>query len=336
MSTATAPRQQNNQQAPPVKSSLDTAIEETGKRQSLIDKAADEMGVEPTKLLTLLRNVWKTSKGKADLTNDEMFVGISLIARYGLDPIAREIYVTRGNDDRLMTIIGIDGWIKVLDRTEGYDGFDQEFGMAPDGEHVAWVETKIFSKYRSHPATYRAFASEYGAIAGFMAKKIPSHMLRLFSLRHAARLFTPIGGSVMLEEEAGFIDGREQTQPVSRKNVRVSEDLMKSMEPPAPSQVEQDIADKFDREAADKAHAAAEERQPDPPPEATGAAELEAQVRACADNAQLTYMEAEIASCGESGRITGDEAAALMTLLGKLRREMAEKKPAKQKQLTQS
>lgn len=187
---------------------LKAAIEATPRQVSIRNTAAQFLGVPPERACDLLRNVWQTSKGQPPLSDAEMFVGMSMIARFGLDPIAKEIYVTRTSKG-LVTIIGIDGWIKILDRTEGYDGFEQELHF--DDDQLDWVETSIYSTKRGRPIRYRAFAHEYAKIAGIVAKTIPWHMLRLFSLRHAARLFTPIGGSVVTEEEARWMDAYAET-----------------------------------------------------------------------------------------------------------------------------
>lgn len=202
MSTETQAQQGTQAQAAEQPSQLDAVIEATQKRQGIVDNASAIMGCEPAKLLDLLRNVWHTSKGQPDLTPQEMFVGISLVARYGLDPIAREVYVTRSKKG-LMTIVGIDGWIKILCRTPHYDGHEVEIHEDEDGK-IDWVETRIHSKERTHPATYKAFMSEYIKMGGFVAQQMPSHMLRLFSLRHAARQFVPLAG-VTTEEEARWM-----------------------------------------------------------------------------------------------------------------------------------
>lgn len=188
---------------------LDAVLEASDKRKTVVASAAAILGVEPSKLCGLLRNVWRTSKGSEPLTDAEMFTGISLIARYELDPIAREVYVTRTKGG-LVTIIGIDGWIKVLDRTDHYDGFTVDIHHDDHGK-VDWVDTTIHSKTRKHPTTYRAFASEYAKVAGFVAGQMPTHMLRVFGLRHAARLFTPIGGNVLTEEEALYMQQHDTT-----------------------------------------------------------------------------------------------------------------------------
>jgi hypothetical protein len=148
---------------------------------------------------------------------------MALVARYGLDPFSREIYVTRGKKG-LMTILGIDGWIRILDRTDHYDGFDQILVMG-DGDEILSVETIIYSKKRSHPARYKAFASDYKKLGGFMLEKIPGHMLRIFSLKHAGRLFVPMG-TVVTQEEAAWMQS-ETDEPA-----KTLDDLTKEIETP--------------------------------------------------------------------------------------------------------
>ena len=198
---STSPETYTKPQAPaPAPSLLDTAVDMTTRRQSIASEAAARLGVAPNKVCDLLRNVWKTSIGQPDLTDQEMFTGMSMIARFDLDPIAKEVYVARDSKGRLLTIVGIDGWIKAVHRTDHFDGFEQEEGYDDKGKLI-WIETRIYSKKWSRPAVYRARAEEYAKLGGIVAKQIPVHMLKLFSFRHAARFFTALGG-VSTQEEA--------------------------------------------------------------------------------------------------------------------------------------
>ncbi len=183
---------------------LDSVIAQTeSRRKGLFGAAASMLGVPQNKLCDLLRNIWGTSKGQPPLTDQEMWQGIAMIGRYELDPLAREIYVSRSSKG-LITVLGIDGWVKILDRTDHYDGFDVEFLHDAEGK-LEWVETVIYSTKRTHPTRYRAFWKEYAKVGGFVSQQMPSHMLRIFSLRHAARLFTSVGGNVVTEEEAAMM-----------------------------------------------------------------------------------------------------------------------------------
>lgn len=202
---------------------LDRVVAATERRQSIAAEAAACLGVTPDKVCNLLRNVWKTSKDKPDLTDQEMFVGLSMIARFELDPVAREIYVTRTKKG-LATIVGIDGWIKILDRTDHYDGFEQELVRDKSGKVTSCV-TWIYSTKRSHPARYEAFQEEYARVSGFVAQSMPIHMLGIFSMRHAARLFVPLGG-VTTEEEAAYMAGvgNQRTEPSLTESIQAAAD----------------------------------------------------------------------------------------------------------------
>ena len=203
MSTAKTEAPQPQSAADDHAEMLDRIVEATRARQRTITgRAAAFLGCQPEHVFDMLRVVWTVTKGEPPLTDQELKTGLALVARYELDPFAREIYVTRGKKG-LMTILGIDAWIKILDRTPHYNGFEQELHEDGDG-NLVWVETRIYSKIRDYPAIYRAYKREYAKLGGYVAGIIPDHMLRLFSLRHAARLFVPLGG-VVTQEEAEFM-----------------------------------------------------------------------------------------------------------------------------------
>lgn len=246
MSQAETTRQSPPQSETPPGDVLDKTIEATP-RQGVTAKVAAMLAVPESAVFSLLRNVWGTSKGQPPLTNNEMFEGMSMIARFDLDPISREVYVTRDNKGNLLTMVAIDGWVKILDRTDHYDGHEVtiKFAEGREGELAAVISvtTVIHSKKRSYPTPYEAFTEEYAKLSGFMAGKIPLHMLRIFSLRHAARLFTPLGGSVMLPEEAEWIkrdSGQEMddSHPSHEEQADAVQERREAQSAPAPEPTE--------------------------------------------------------------------------------------------------
>lgn len=302
----------HTQHAEPQTSVLDATIEATGRHKSIVRDAASILGVDPGKLCDLLRNVWKTSKGSPPLTDAEMFKGLSLIARYELDPIAKEVYVTRDGKGRLLTIIGIDGWIKVLNRTEHYDGFEWDDEVNEKQEVVA-VNVRIYSKERSRPTTYRGLMREYQRVGGLVARDMPVHMLRLFSLRHAARLFTPIGGDVLTEEEARYMqshDAGEQAAPNGKSKTQALADrLMERMSEPTPDPEPERTAD--------------ESQETEEAPESTGEPEepqdwYEAcakRVRLCRTILELQPLVAEISTDARTQALPAELAEQLANLV---------------------
>jgi hypothetical protein len=219
-----ADRQTNHraEEASPLKPLLDKPV---GHVQSIRNTAAQFLGVPPERVCDILRNVWTVSQGQPPLTDAEMFLGMSMIARFGLDPVGKEVYVTRTKRG-LCCIIGIDGWIKILDRTEGYDGFEQDEEFDEAGNLVC-IETRIYSTKRSRPAKYRAYMREYSKVSGNVAGLIPMHMLGIFSLHHAARRFTPVGGSLVSQEEARWMDAYAETPEDNRTRQNVLKDKVK-------------------------------------------------------------------------------------------------------------
>ena len=146
-----------------------------------------------------------------------------MCVKYKLDPVAKEVYLSRAKDGRLMIIIAIDGWIKAVQSTPGFAGFTWE--MHFEGKNLEWVDCFIFSSLRpDHPVVYRAFAAEYAKVAGFIHGKMPWHMLRLFAFRHAARFFAPMSGA-MTEDEARWMNSAA-TQPKAVSAVNAVEELL--------------------------------------------------------------------------------------------------------------
>lgn len=251
---------------------LDEAVQETERRRTTLREAAAFLGVPAHKIYDILRNLWKPSKGQEPLTNNEIFNGLVLIARFELDPFAREIYVTRGSHG-LMVIIGIDGWVKILDRTDHYDGFDREYGYSGDGKEVLWIQTTIYSTKRKHPTVHRALMAEYKRICGPVASQIPVHMLGIFSLRHAARLFVPLGAYIVTEEEAKFLQREEVPTPKEPSgNARLRSALQSRKDTGQPP-VEGDLAN-GGAEGVDAELTHLPESQEDPTPEAPSEEEV--------------------------------------------------------------
>ncbi len=183
---------------------LDAAVAATERRKSIRQAGADYLGVSEDQVFDLLRHKWRPTKGQPEYSEAELIMALAMIPKYDLDPMAKEIYLGRAKDGALMIIIAIDGWIKIVHRTGDYNGHTQELHF-DDGGELEWVDTTIYSKTREYPTVYRGFAKEYMRLGGFMKSSIPWHMLRLFSFRHAARFFAPIGGAVVTQEEARWM-----------------------------------------------------------------------------------------------------------------------------------
>ncbi len=183
----------------------------TQDRKLARQQAAEIMGCQVDAVFDLLRRQWP-QKGEQQFSDMELFQAVHLIGHYRLDPMTREVYCSRDSRGRILVVVGIDGWIKVLHRLPGYDGHEQTVEFDEAGNPVSCTTT-IYSTEKSHPVKYTGYWAEYVRVGGFVKDQMPIHMLRIFSLRHAARQFAPIGGNVVTEAEARFMQGQLPEEP---------------------------------------------------------------------------------------------------------------------------
>jgi|HubBroStandDraft_4_1064222.scaffolds.fasta_scaffold99083_1 hypothetical protein len=225
-------------------SEMERLLSQQRRETTSIKEAASMLFLcHPDKVFDLCRNFWPQTQGQKSLSDGECRTGLILCVKYGLDPAAKEIYVMRDKHGKISVIIGIDGWIKIVHRCDDYNGHETTEGWSEDGKNLEWVETKIYSKKRDRPTCYKGYAQEYAKLGGFMLGKIPWHMLKLYSFRHAARFFAPIGGSVVTEEEAKWISAYDKVD-TSKATIE------KLLTPTATDDVPVMMADAVDRDEA--------------------------------------------------------------------------------------
>jgi len=326
------PQQQTEQPQGEMKTETETETErllKTGpvrtRQQSITEDTAAFIGVPAGKVFDVLRGIWTVTAGKPPLTDQELMVGMALVARYGLDPFAREIYVTRDSKNRLMTIIGIDGFIRILDRTDHYDGFEQTI-FEEKGE-ITKVVTAIYSTKRDHPAKYTAYMKDYAQLGGFMLTKIPGHMLRLFSLKHAARLFVPLG-TVVTAEEARVMGYAEPASDNTAKHIEQARAAREQPPPPPlppipppPPPPPMTATPPFDppTEAEVDLTAQQVEIYPTPTQQAATAEKLCERISNAVSIANVEQLERDVVKCVEQHEISQTHAAELSELIAAAR-----------------
>lgn len=126
-----------------------------------ITAMAERYGMMPQALYNTLR---KTVFAAA--RNDAEFDALCLIAKtYGLNPITREIYAFPSKGGGVVPLIGIDGYIAVMNRQPSFDGL--EFAYSENLVAVGnvkgapeWVEARIFKKGCTRPTVVREYMDE--------------------------------------------------------------------------------------------------------------------------------------------------------------------------------
>jgi len=194
---------------------------------SIRDRAATVLGCRADSVFTALKEYcfqpgqrWDDDKKRyvdnPPFNAQELYVALSLIARYGLDPIRQEIHVTRDNKGKVWTAIGVNAWRRSVRQDPAFDGVEWNEERAEDGKLVAMTCT-LHSKKLSHPIKYRGLYEEWRMDRWYDLKTSawvvdgkrspnwntrPTHMLTVRTFCHAAAYFCELGdGNVISVDE---------------------------------------------------------------------------------------------------------------------------------------
>ncbi|AUR94130.1 coil containing protein [Vibrio phage 1.191.O._10N.286.52.B4] len=123
-------------------------------------KIAENTGVTTEDVNSVLKKMIVSAKNQngATASDAELLVLGGICAQYSLNPLVKEVhaFVTGG---KLQFTIGVDGWLKIMNRHPKYNGLDREYDFDNNGK-IRSVTTKIYTKGNDHPTPYRAFFSE--------------------------------------------------------------------------------------------------------------------------------------------------------------------------------
>ena len=121
-------------------------------------------------------------------TGAELAVVTGVASKYGLNPLVREMaaFISGG---KLQVTVMIDGWYKLVNRQETFDGVEFEDKFDDNGKIVS-ITCKMYLTNRSRPVTVTEYLAECRKTGNGadVWNKWPSRMLRHKSYIQAARM----------------------------------------------------------------------------------------------------------------------------------------------------
>lgn len=184
---------------------------------SLITKVASRYNVEPNKMLAALKaTAFHQGANAPEVSNEQMMALLIVADQYGLNPFTREIYAFPDkNKGGIVPIVSIDGWTRIVNEQESYEGFEFEYGPPMEAKHKSapeWIECTMHRKDRSKPAKVRERLVECFRDTGPWNSH-PSRMLRHKAFIQCARSAFGFAG-IYDEDEANRIIEGEFSQGV--------------------------------------------------------------------------------------------------------------------------
>lgn len=163
---------------------------------SVINSLAAKLECDPAKLMPMLK---KTAF--ATCRTDEEFMAMCMVANtYGLNPILKEVYAFPSKGGQVVPIVGVDGWIKLMNSNPAFDGIEFEEG-------ADYCTATIHRKDRNHPIKATEWLAEcIGTTEPW--KRWPRRMLRHKAMIQCARIAFGFAG-IYDEDEARRIESVE-------------------------------------------------------------------------------------------------------------------------------
>ncbi len=123
---------------------------------------------------------------------------LTLAERLGLDPLNNEIYAIEvmpesGKKSRIVYVVGVDGWCKIINAHPQFDGMRFVESAPADDELPQYFECTIFRKDRKVATTVREYMHEAHTNQGAWLTH-PRRMLRHKSMVQCARVCFGLSG----------------------------------------------------------------------------------------------------------------------------------------------
>jgi phage recombination protein Bet len=185
--------------------------EQPKQRVSLIVSMALDRGMDPK---VFQRVVFDTCMPAKVAVTTEQFAAFLLMARsLDLDPIAREIYAAPAKRGQgIMTIVGVDGWLKIINRHPQFDGMAFDYHWREGAQRrLDAVTCKIYRKDRGHPIEVTEYLHEcFQDTEAWRTREV--RMLRHKALIQCARYSFSIS-NVMDPDEYSKWSGTDHEEP---------------------------------------------------------------------------------------------------------------------------
>lgn len=160
-----------------------SAVVSTVQPRSVLVRMAGTYGIEPEKMLGTL----KATAFKGDVSNEQMMALLVVAEQYNLNPWTKEIYAFPDRNHGIVPVVGVDGWSRIINSHQQFDGMDFEEGPLNDKKIPEWIECKMHRKDRSHPICVKEYFAEVYRDVGPW-KSHPRRMLRHKAMIQCARI----------------------------------------------------------------------------------------------------------------------------------------------------
>jgi phage recombination protein Bet len=179
--------------------------------QSIVDRSVQRSGLSYD---SFVRLIIQSALSRLSIWTQADLERLLLLAeRLGLDPLNNEIYATEispdsGKKSRIVFVVGVDGWSKIINSHPQFDGMKFVESAPGDDELPLYFECTIFRKDRKMATSVREYMYEAHTGQGAWLTH-PRRMLRHKAMVQCARICFGLSG-IYEPDEASRIETADQ------------------------------------------------------------------------------------------------------------------------------
>jgi len=246
---------------------------------TIIETFANKYGINADKVIETLKATCLTQAPQF-VTEDQIIGFLTVALQYNLNPFSREIYAVDNSQGGITPVVGIDGWISMVNSHDKFDGIEFNYSdkvsqfegarLCPD-----WIECSISRKDRAKPIIIREYLDELyrPAFSEWESSAWQTHtkrQLRHKTLIQTARVAFGYGGFYDPDEAVSIAHNGEQEQPEveaanptaasnNGSNVVVKQPIKPNLTKDSKAKIDEFLVSLIDRVASTGAWAAAAE-----------------------------------------------------------------------------
>jgi phage recombination protein Bet len=202
-----------------------------GNPLSLLDRSVLRSGLSYD---SFVRHIVRSALGRLSIWDQGDLDRLLMLAeRLGLDPLSHEIYAMEvmpesGKKSRIVFVVGVDGWSKIINAHPQFDGMRFVESAPSDDQLPQYFECTIFRKDRRVATTVREYMHEAHTNQGAWLTH-PRRMLRHKSMVQCARVCFGLSGIFDPDEalRIALANSNDKTNPRVNANTCTQEALAK-------------------------------------------------------------------------------------------------------------
>jgi len=181
---------------------------------------ADKYDIDPQEMAEVLKATCFRQRENVQVTNEQMVALMAVAQQHDLNPFLKQIYAFPDKSGGIVPVVGIDGWLKLINKHPQYDGMEIQYSdnWIRIDEHSKpcpeYMTATIYRKDRKHATPIREDLDECykppfknsktGYVSSGPWQSHPKRFLRHKTIIQAARVVFNITG-IYDEDEAESI-----------------------------------------------------------------------------------------------------------------------------------